>query len=49
MINGQPTTTLSALQDILANLRPGERATLRILLPDGSTRQVTVTLGDLGG
>ena len=48
MINGQPTPTLSALQDILANLRPGERAPVRILLPDGSTRQVTVTLGNLG-
>jgi S1-C subfamily serine protease len=49
MINGQPTPTLSALQDILANLRPGQRATLLILLPNGSTKQVTVTLGTLGG
>ena len=46
MINGQPTPTLSALQGILANLRPGDRAPVRILLPDGSTRQVTVTLGE---
>ena len=46
MLNGQPTPTLSALQDILANLRPGERAQVRMLLPDGSTRQVTVTLGE---
>jgi S1-C subfamily serine protease len=49
MINGQPTPTLAALQDLLANLRPGQPATLRILLPGGSTRQVTVTLGNLGG
>jgi S1-C subfamily serine protease len=48
MINEQPIPTLSALQDILANLRPGERAPVRILLPDGSTRQVSVTLGNLG-
>ncbi len=49
IINGQSTPTLSASQDILTDLRPGERAPVRILLPDGSTREVTVTLGNLGG
>ena len=48
-INGQPTPTLSVLQDILAGLHPGERATLTILSPDGKTRQVTVVLGNLTG
>ena len=49
MIDGQATPTLSALQDTLANLHPGDGATVRILLPNGTSRQVTVTLGDLTG
>ena len=49
MIDGQATPTLSALQDTLANLHAGDRATVRTLLPNGTTRQFTVTLGDLTG
>jgi putative serine protease PepD len=48
-VDGQPTPTLSVLEDILAGLHPGDRATLTILSPDGKTHQVTVTLGDLAG
>jgi S1-C subfamily serine protease len=48
-IDGQPTPTLSVLQDILAGLQPGELATLRILLPDGKIQQISVRLATLTG
>jgi S1-C subfamily serine protease len=47
MVNGQPTRTLSDLQDILAGLQPGQQATLTVVTPAGTTRKVTVTLGNL--
>ena len=49
MIDGQATPTLSALQEILATLHPGDKATLTVLAPDGTTRKVTVTLSQLSG
>jgi S1-C subfamily serine protease len=49
MVNGQPTLTLSDLQDILAGLQPGQKATLTVVSPAGTTRKVTVTLGSLTG
>jgi putative serine protease PepD len=48
-INGQPTPTLSALQAVLASLKPGDAATLSIVGADGSHRSVKVTLGNLTG
>jgi S1-C subfamily serine protease len=49
MINGQPTPTLSVLQDILAGLKAGARVSLTVLQPNGTTRKVTVTLSRLTG
>jgi S1-C subfamily serine protease len=49
MINGQATPTLSALQEILAGLHPGDKASLTVLAPDGTTHKVTVTLTQLSG
>lgn len=49
MISGQPTPTLAALQDILAGLKPGEKAKLTVLTPSGAIRHVTVDLGNLAG
>jgi S1-C subfamily serine protease len=48
-VDGQSTPTLSVLEDILAGLHPGDRATLTVLSPEGKARQVTVTLGNLTG
>jgi S1-C subfamily serine protease len=48
-INGQPTPTLSALQDVLAGLKPGDTATLTIVGANGGQRSVKVTLGNLTG
>jgi S1-C subfamily serine protease len=49
MINGQPTPTLAALQEILAGLHPGDKATLTIVAPDGTTHKVSVTFSQLSG
>jgi putative serine protease PepD len=48
-IGDQPTPTLSALQEVLANLKPGQNATLTIIGSTGSQRSVSVTLGNLTG
>jgi S1-C subfamily serine protease len=48
-INGQSTPTLSVLQDILAGLTPGTKATLTVTSDAGSQRTVPVTLTNLAG
>ncbi|HSS08491.1 MAG TPA: trypsin-like peptidase domain-containing protein, partial [Acidimicrobiales bacterium] len=48
-IDGQPTPTLSALQQVLAALKPGDSATVNILSADGTHRSVKVTLDNLKG
>ncbi|RCG31040.1 PDZ domain-containing protein [Sphaerisporangium album] len=48
-VNGKPTPTAAALSEILAGLRPGSKATVELLHPDGKTSTVTVTLGVLSG
>jgi S1-C subfamily serine protease len=48
-LNGQPTTTLAMLQDILAGLTPGNTASVTIVVPGGSEKTVRVTLANLIG
>jgi S1-C subfamily serine protease len=35
------------LEDVLAGLKPGDKATVTLLRADGTTHDVTVTLGNL--
>jgi S1-C subfamily serine protease len=46
-VNGKPTPTLDALGTILADLKPGDTASVEVLRPDGSRQTVRVTLGSL--
>jgi S1-C subfamily serine protease len=48
-INGQPTTSASALAEMLANLQPGQTVSVKVLHQDGTTATVRVTLGVLPG
>jgi S1-C subfamily serine protease len=48
-VNGTATPTASDLTEVLANLSPGQKATVTVLQPDGSTQGVSVTLGTLPG
>ena len=47
-INGIATPTLSVLEDVLAGLKPNDKATVTLLRADGTTHDLTVTLGNLG-
>ncbi|WP_271216808.1 S1C family serine protease [Streptosporangium carneum] len=46
-INDTPVPNTQTLSEVLAALRPGDRAKIEILHPDGSTATVTVPLGEL--
>ncbi|MFD0900683.1 S1C family serine protease [Actinomadura sediminis] len=46
-VNGTPTPNQTALTTVLANLEPGRTVTVRIREPDGTEREVKVTLGEL--
>ncbi|WP_055477963.1 trypsin-like peptidase domain-containing protein [Sphaerimonospora mesophila] len=46
-INDKPTPTANALSQLLASLRPGDKVTVKLLHPDGSTATVNVVLGEL--
>jgi S1-C subfamily serine protease len=46
-IDGRPTPDPAALATILAELQPGQTVNVRLLDRDGSTRDVSVTLGEL--
>jgi len=48
-INGQPTPTLSDLQNALASLKPGDTVTVKVQQADGTVRSVQATLGNLTG
>ncbi|MEU9886764.1 trypsin-like peptidase domain-containing protein [Sphaerisporangium sp. NPDC051011] len=48
-VNGKPTPTAAALAEVLATLRPGSKASVELLHPDGKTTTATVTLGVLSG
>ena len=41
--------TTEELAGVLAGLKPGQRVSVRIVQPDGSRREVQVTLGQLPG
>jgi len=46
-IDGKPTPDPAALAAVLAELRPGQNVKVKVLDPDASTREVSVTLGEL--
>ncbi len=46
-INEKPAPTLEALGTVLADLKPGDGATVTVLRPDGTRQSVRVTLGNL--
>jgi S1-C subfamily serine protease len=47
-VNGAATPTVSALNEVLATLRPGQDVTVNVIKPDGTKDSVTVTLDTLG-
>jgi S1-C subfamily serine protease len=46
-VNSQPTPKLSVLDEVVAGLQPGAKASVVVLLPDGSQKTVQATLGTL--
>jgi S1-C subfamily serine protease len=46
-VDGHPIPDLAALQETVAGLQPGARATVDVLRSDGSRREVQLTLGTL--
>jgi S1-C subfamily serine protease len=48
-VNNMPVHQSAELAQVLANLDPGQRVPLTLITPDGTTRTVTVTLGQLPG
>ena len=46
-VNGHPVADVASLQDILAALTPGAKASLTVLTPTGARRTITVILGQL--
>jgi S1-C subfamily serine protease len=48
-VNNTPVHSTSELAQILANLDPGQQVPVTLLTPDGGTRTITVTLGQLPG
>ena len=48
-VNGQKTTSTSALNDVLAGLKPGDQAKVTVQQAGGGQKTVTVTLGQLPG
>jgi S1-C subfamily serine protease len=48
-INGTATPDTETLSAVLAGMRPGQEASVKITKPDGSTATVKVTLGQLPG
>jgi putative serine protease PepD len=48
-INNSPVLDASGLAQVLATLNPGQTVQVKLNTPQGSTRTVTVTLGQLPG
>jgi S1-C subfamily serine protease len=46
-VNDQPVRSTEDLATVLAQLRPGQKVTLKVVEPDGTQRTITVTLGEL--
>jgi len=46
-VNGTPTPTATDLAQVLVTLKPGDRAQVELMLPDGSRKTVTVVLSEL--
>ncbi|MEU7691695.1 trypsin-like peptidase domain-containing protein [Microbispora hainanensis] len=46
-VNGTPTPTATDLAQVLVTLKPGDRAKVELMLPDGSKKTVTVVLSEL--
>lgn len=47
-INGVPTPSAQALNQVLATLKPGQQVNVDLIRPDGTKTTVKVTLGTLG-
>lgn len=47
-VDGRHTTTLAALQNVLAQLSPGQKVKVTYITESGATHTVAVTLGQLG-
>jgi S1-C subfamily serine protease len=48
-VASRPTPDFTELATVLATLTPGAKVPVKVLLPSGDERTVTVTLGDLAG
>ncbi len=48
-INGSPTPTTSDLSTVVANLKPGQKVSVKITRQDGATTTVTLTIGTYPG
>jgi S1-C subfamily serine protease len=48
-VDAKPTPDTAVFAALLANLTPGQIVTVKLLRPDGSTAEVSVTLGELPG
>ncbi|MDF5751067.1 trypsin-like peptidase domain-containing protein [Spongiactinospora sp. TRM90649] len=46
-VNGTETLTVAALSEVLATLKPGQTAKVKVMRPDGSTQTVDVKLSEL--
>jgi S1-C subfamily serine protease len=48
-IDGKPVTSSQELNELVAGMTPGQKVTVAITHPDGSTATVTVTIGQFPG
>jgi S1-C subfamily serine protease len=48
-IDGKPVTSSQELNELVAGMAPGQKVTVAIMHPDGSTATVTVTIGQFPG
>lgn len=48
-VNGTATPSLSALNQVLSGLKPGQQVTVNLIQPNGTRTSVKVILGTLGG
>lgn len=48
-VDGKPTPDTAVFAALLANLTPGQTVTVKLVRPDRSTAELSVTLGELPG